>query len=216
MQTVKKSIMAIAMMAMYTLSYAQSSSFKSFVDVFPPRSYPFNLSYYFDRDAQTPFEPPPDIPKDLYTMYILQQGIWQSRKENSICFWGCLAKGKFKTSENYYLFLISVDGDAGCDIEEYLVTFSSTGKIIDTLFVFGEGHMLPVNGEHVVFSQDAFIDSISIVIKREEQLGESEKQADGRFKYKRKVYDKIYHISKDGIFIKDKEEWKDDVRYWNP
>jgi hypothetical protein len=195
------------------LILTEQRAYDEFIQLFPNRSYPFYLT--FDYKSQTPYETPlPDIPQYLFQIYIFQQGFLLSKEKDSICFKGFMAKGRFPSKYDYNLVLLSIDLEAGCGEENYLVAYSMEGLIIDSLFVFGRGRLSNKSQRDIItFRQDASIHSDSIYIKRTETFGESVREGT-MFKDKIKIYEVLYHISEKGRFVKRRETIKDDVKYW--
>jgi len=213
MNTLKKTIVSIAFMAISALSGSaqNNTDFNTFVELFPQRSYPLTLSY--DDDSVWDVHRP-NIPDTLYEKYVFQNKHFIIPEKEKICFDGFSADGKFSTKA-YSLLLIGKESYAsGCGEEVWLVTYTPQGEIIDVLFVFGRSTNYEGNEERIPFRVESIINADSIVVKREETIDGLIKIDDRTYKSIFKRFDKIYHISEDGKFILTREEVDKYEDYW--
>ena len=201
-------------LSVYSQKTEQKQDFEEYVALFPERAYPFIQTYNFDADNSTPFTPPENIPIKMYIDYATKQDFLA--KKDTICYMGLMAKGRFITNENYTLLLVAVDLEAGCGEENYLISYTPDGIIIDTLLTFGSGRLSPRNGERVTYKQDAEIGADSIQLKRREMFGETIYGQNGELNKNRiKWYNSVYHISPEGKFICTQyAEGKEEYHYW--
>jgi len=213
MNIVKKLIVIVAFIAASVLSACaqNNTEFKIFLELFPKREYPLNLSYEDDSawEINTP-----NIPDTLYEKFVFQQEYFIIREREKICFSGFLAFGIFSTKKEYIKLLIGKDSEvSGCGEETWLVTYTPQGEIIDVLFVFGRSTNYDSSEEIIPFRVESEITAESITVKRRETIDSLVRVDERTTKSTFNVFLKIYRISEEGKFILESEEVKYEENY---
>lgn len=184
--------------------------FQTFSSKFPPRNFPFVLS--FDFDKMTEYETPEAIAQAESKAFIAGQGI-PYRPEN--CsedkFLNFVYFGKFEISKSFQTLLVGTLLDAGCGERDYLVTYDYWGTIIDTLRVFGRDYwLLPGNKDSIggSYTIESIISKDSIYLLRAETVGPIIREKSGRKIWKR-FHQRTYRITGDGkFFLIRQKDWE--------
>jgi hypothetical protein len=126
--------------------------------------------------------------------------------------------GKFEANANYKLLLFPYNLPVGCFDRYLLTTFSNSGKLIDTLLIFGNGYLTKPNdrypwGESYSIESE-IMENLEINVHRKERLeDEYDKIKKGKRRDRKLEY--RYSISPEGKFIKKEEILiKDEVSFY--
>jgi len=208
-----KKVVLIFCCAFCSMCYAQDNTeFKTFVELFPQRNYP--LSLFYDDNSVWEIHRP-SIPDTLYEKYVFQKESFLIKENEKICFSGFWAKGQFSVYKPFHLLLVAkIAFESGCGEENWLVTYTPQGEIIDVLFIYGRKTNYDNDDKEPHFIVESVITADSITVKRRETIDALIRVDERTTKSTFNAFYMVYRISEEGKFILVSEEVKYEERFW--
>ena len=180
---------------------------------FPLCSYPFVLSYNYDRMTK-PGVYVERLPEKEQQEFIYSQGLKPFAFFCSLDrFLGYKSYIKFPRKNNIHFFVVCPEIEPTCGDASYLVTYSdSSYNLVDSLMVDASGQIIDENQQRKVIFIESILTEDTIKVSRKERLLPYRILED-RVEYHTLYYDYIYEVNKEGRFILLKEEKREGLEY---
>ncbi|MDR1202502.1 MAG: hypothetical protein LBL58_12875 [Tannerellaceae bacterium] len=221
LDNMKKVILNILILYLSALSAYVSAQddkaklFKEYDERFKLCNYPFTFSDDYTKNSKVDFFAE-RIPDKMQQEFVYAQGI---KKMNFGCVEhpddGYYSYSKFRSKTNVNMYVICLGIEPGCGYVNYLLTYSDTYQLADSLII--EGIMPYRAGDDHIWKTvyfESILDADSINILKAEWI-ETGKSTENKIEFRVISYDIVYKVNRQGNFILQRQKKRESINYRN-